>query len=442
MFKIDLSDLKRPNLRFVKTEALGGMLLIFFALLAMILANSPIKKEYHDFWEYIVSIKIHKWDISYTIHHWINDGLMTIFFLVVGLEIKREILVGELSTPKKAMMPVMAALGGMVFPIALFFLINGRGEGSEGWGIPMATDIAFSIGVLSLFGKKAPLPLKVFLTAFAIVDDLGAVLVIALFYSSNLMWSALILSAILLLILYIGNRFNVHNKSFYLIIGFFIWLLFLHSGIHATIAGVLVALMIPLNPKIKSAQFVQEIKDETEAFYQEDIEKDLTLTHKQLERIDSIEAKVNYVQSPLQSLEHRLHNFTTYFIMPLFALANAGVHLDHFGLSSFQGVALAIFIGLLIGKIVGITLFSWIAVKLNIATLPKGMNIKSLIGLSMLGGIGFTMSIFIATLSFSNEEMLNQAKIGILTASILAGLLGYFFLRYVFDAQISKKVAK
>ena len=358
---------------FFKLEAASGIVLFACAVVALVWANSPLAASYHTLWQ--VSF------VGLSLHHWMNDGLMAIFFLVVGLEIKREITQGELSSIQKASLPIAAALGGMVVPALIYIFFNQGTTGAAGWGIPMATDIAFAIGVLTLLGKRVPIALKLFLTAFAIVDDMGAVLVIALFYTAQISWLFLALGFAVLGALLILNRMGVLKSSIYLILGILIWFAFLKSGIHATVAGVLLAFVIPTQTGIK--------------------------------------------------LEHNLHPFVSFGIMPLFALANAGVSLS--GGTLFQPINLGIIAGLVIGKQVGITLFSWLAVRLGFAELPKGIRWVQIYATGWLGGIGFTMSLFIANLAFSEADLVDVAKLGILVASVLAGIAGaailYFFNR-------------
>ena len=426
--------------RFLKGITSGSALLMIATFAAVVWANVD-HHMYEHTWHDALSIDLNKFHLKMSWHHWINDGLMAIFFFVVGLEIKREFLAGELSSFKQASLPIFAAVGGMVVPILFFFMFGLDGEAKGGWGIPMATDIAFSLGILAMLGKRVPLALKVFLTALAIVDDLGAVLVIALFYGGKLQWSYLIIAGILLIILIIANLRNIQDLKLYTILGLVIWYLFLESGIdgppgsglHATIAGVLVAFTIPARPKVHIDKFLPQVKRGLEYFGK--IPKnthEIVLTDEQLHAVDEIEYAVRKVRSPLQYIEHQLHGFTGIFVLPLFALANAGVVLSagHDGGEVLSLVSFAIAVSLVFGKVIGITFFSWLAVRLGISIKPKGSSWMSFAGLGLLGGIGFTMSIFIASLAFSSAEILNQAKIGIFLGSIVAGLAGYFLLKY------------
>ncbi|MDA3952355.1 MAG: Na+/H+ antiporter NhaA, partial [Bacteroidales bacterium] len=328
--------IKQPFTRFLHFQSAGGILLILATILALIVANSGWGSLYESFFKQELTIGIESFHITETIIHWINDGLMAVFFFLVGLEIKRELLVGELSSPKKAALPIIAALGGMLVPAALFMLSVGDGLGKEGWGIPMATDIAFSLGVLSLLGKRVPLALKVFLVAFAIVDDIGAIVVIAIFYSKEIHWSLLLISAGLLALLFILNKVKIRYIPIYSIIGMIIWFLFLHSGIHATIAGVLIAFTIPSSRKINLEDFTSRMKRNLKDFEENPHTDDVALQHAQLASIDNMHSQIFKIQSPLQKLEHNLHPYVTYLIMPLFAFANAGVVLQGTGLDTFS----------------------------------------------------------------------------------------------------------
>ncbi len=426
--------------RFYKGVTSGSSLLMLATFAAVVWANL----DHHSFehvWHDKLTIDVNAFHLKMSWHHWINDGLMAIFFFVVGLEIKREFLAGELSSFKQASLPIFAAIGGMVVPIILFFSFGIKGDANSGWGIPMATDIAFSLGILSLLGKKVPLSLKVFLTALAIVDDLGAVLVIAIFYGGELQWTYLIIAAILLGILAIANFRNIQDLRLYTFLGFIIWYLFLESGVegpgsglHATIAGVLIAFTIPARPKVHVDRFLPRISDGLKHFGS--IQKnthDIVLSDEQLHAVDEIEYAVKKVRSPLQYIEHQFHGFISVFVLPIFALANAGVVLSAGpeGGEVLGTVSFAIAISLVFGKVIGITFFSWLAVRLGISIKPKGSSWLSFAGLGLLGGIGFTMSIFIASLAYAKApEILNQAKIGIFIGSIVAGFAGFFLLKY------------
>ncbi len=424
--------------RFFKGFTSGSALLMLATFVAVVWANVD-HHFYEHIWHIKLSIIVDKFNMGMSWHHWVNDGLMAIFFFVVGLEIKREFIAGELSAFKQASLPIFAAVGGMVVPIVLFFSFGLKGDANSGWGIPMATDIAFSLGILAMLGKKVPLSLKVFLTALAIVDDLGAVLVIAVFYGGELQWSYLIIAFVLLSILAIANFKNIQDLRLYTFVGFVIWYLFLESGvngpgtgIHATIAGVLIALTIPTRPKVHISKFIPRINSGIRKFI--DIPKnshDIVLTDDQIHALEEMEYAVYKVRSPLQYIEHQFHGFISVVILPVFALANAGVVLSLGGDNylGFTNVSGAIAFSLVFGKVIGITFFAWIAVRLGIAHKPKEISWLSFAGVGFLGGIGFTMSIFIASLAYS-ADLLNQAKIGIFLGSIVAGLGGYFLLKY------------
>jgi NhaA family Na+:H+ antiporter len=424
---------------FLKHYVNGGMLLMIVALLAMVVANSPLSEAYSSFWNYPVSLQIGDFNlfshhgVPMTLMAFINDALMAIFFFSVGLEIKRETLVGELSSFRQALMPIIAACGGMIIPVAIYSLMITNGAGHHGLAIPMATDIAFSLGVLSLLGKRVPLSLKIFLTAFAVVDDIGGIIVIALFYATNLEFGYLLAAAVILLMLLFANiKLEVVNKAFYIFFGIVVWYLFLQSGIHSTVAGVLVAFTIPSRPNLMIGKYIERIRENIHSFPVSEKES-ILLDNDQLESLKSIESSSDHVISPLQSMEDALQAPVNYLIMPLFAFANAGVVFSGGGNEIVGEVTYAVALGLLLGKFIGIFSFTWLAVKLKIGSLPEGMCWKNLAGVSMLGGIGFTVALFIANLSFGSKapELLNQAKLGIICGTILSGIIGYIYLSKV-----------
>ncbi len=421
-----------PIQRFILQEKSGGIVLGVSVVLALILANSPWAEIYHHFLENKLGFQWNgKSFFDFNLHHWINDGLMAVFFFVVGLELKREIIGGELSNPRQALLPIGAAFGGMLIPALIYFAFNPVGEVHRGWGIPMATDIAFALGVLYLLGSKIPLSLKVFLTALAIVDDLGAVLVIAFFYTSDISLLHLGIGAGILLAMYVGNKMGVRNVLFYAILGIGgVWTEFLLSGVHATIAAVLAAFTIPADVRIKEKTFSNYIQDYLEKFKSLDpLDQKPTLTNDQLHILEQIKNTTSAATPPLQRLEHILHPFVTFVIIPLFALANAGVSLSiDFNQLFSTHIVLGVTLGLLVGKVIGVVGFTLLLIKLKIASFPKGMNTKNLFGIGLLASIGFTMSLFITSLAFQNEEYVNQAKIGIFAASIIGGILGYWVL--------------
>lgn len=423
-------NIREPFIRFLKIESSGGIILIIATIAALIIANSSLGSTYESFWKHDFMIGTKSFNLTKPIILWINDGLMAIFFFMVGLEIKRELIAGELSTPKQAALPIIAAIGGMLVPASLFLAFNSGSVGSEGWGIPMATDIAFSLGILSLLGKRVPIALKVFLVAFAIVDDIGAVLVIAIFYSSEIHWGLLMIALALVAILFVLNFINIHYIPLYMLIGWIVWYLFLKSGIHPTIAGVLIAFSIPSSRKIQLNHFSNNIRQLLKSFSNKLSEESITLNSEQLASIDNIETQIHKVQSPLQSLEHTLHGFVTFIVMPLFAFANAGIVLQGAGLETFNGLTLSIGVSLVIGKITGIFLFSYLTVKFGLSALPDNVNWKHILGTGMLGGIGFTMSLFISNLAYENNIILiNQSKLGILIGSFVAAIIGFMYLK-------------
>ena len=427
-----IDKIVQPLQRFIQQEKSGGLLLGISVIIALILANSPLSHTYHEVLEQSFGFRWNdKTYFDYSIHHWINDGLMSIFFFVVGLELKREIIGGELSNPKKAMLPIIAAIGGMVVPALIYLLFNSAGEPHKGWGIPMATDIAFALGVLYLLGDKIPLALKVFLTALAIVDDLGAVLVIAFFYTSEINFLFLIIGMTILIMMYLGNKLGIRSIIFYAILGICgVWTTFLVSGVHATIAAVLAAFTIPADVKIKENIFISKINAYLERFKNIDpTENTPTLTNEQLHVLEKINEATLAATPPLQRLEHSMHPAVSFLIIPIFAIANAGVSLNVDIDQIFENnIAVGTALGLLVGKVLGVVGFSILFIKLKIAQIPDGMNFRNLLGLGFLASIGFTMSLFITSLAFSHEEYQTQAKIGIFAASLIGGVIGYLIL--------------
>lgn len=365
--------------RFIHDEYNSGIFLFISVLIALVWDNSSFQQSYHHLWEVSFSVGFAPWSLNEPLHIWINDGLMAVFFFVIGLELKREFIEGELSTLKKASLPLMAAVGGMLFPALIYYLINKGTDSQQGWGIPMATDIAFALVLIAMSGKHIPLAAKVFLSALAVADDLGAILVIAFFYSANLHFLPLGIALLLLLVLIGGNKSGIKHHAFYLLIGLVIWLCFFLSGIHATIAGVLVAFTIPMGTK----------------------------------------------------LEHTLHPWVAFLIMPLFALANAGMIIGaDFFTNLLNPVSIGVGLGLVAGKFTGILLFTWLMVKSGLAKLPASVSWRHITGIALLAGVGFTMSLFISNLAFDKALFVEQAKYGILTASVVAGVSGVLILRY------------
>ena len=383
---------------FVRSDSIGGIILLVCVVISLAIANSPVNESFIKFLDFEIGFENSFLHLKYPVLLWVNDGLMAIFFLLVGLEIKRELVEGELSSPKKAALPVLAAFGGAILPALIFTVFNYNRPTSAGWGIPMATDIAFAIGILSLLGNRVPASLKIFLAALAIVDDLIAILVIALFYSSGLNTTNLLIAGGLFAFMFILNRFGVKSLIAYLIPGTLMWYFVHHSGIHATVAGVLTAMTIPTN-KVAT-------------------------------------------ESSLEKLERFLTRPVNYFIMPLFAIVNTNIRIVS---SMFEGLAsdvgLGILVGLVIGKPIGITLMSWLIVKLKLGTIPTGANWWHIIGLGMLGGIGFTMSIFIALLSYDDPTIQTESKFAILLSSVIAGIAGFILLSSVNKKKLKKVVS-
>ena len=426
-----IDKIVKPIQDFLHKEASGGILLIIFTVVALVWANSPLADSYLSLWHTYITIDLGGFLLKYSLHHWINDGLMAIFFFVVGLEIKREIMVGELSSFQKASLPIAAAIGGMLFPALIYTFFNLGTEGSSGWGIPMATDIAFVVGILALLGSRVPLSLKIFVVALAIADDIGAVLVIAFFYTDQISLISLIIAAGFLLTLFIISKMGVKSLIVYTLLGIGLWLAFLKSGVHATIAGVLLAFTIPASSRTNTKSFYEENSEKLRKFHEEGEHGEDVLTNETRQTIvQKIEISCTNLLTPLQRFEHELHPWVAYFIIPVFALANAGVSLGGNFISGLtSSISIGIALGLLIGKLTGILSLSWLAVKYKLASLPEGVTWKMISGAALLAGIGFTMSLFIANLAFNSEELLNTAKIGILFGSLLSGLAGYIFLK-------------
>lgn len=416
--------------KFFKAESFSGVLLILSMLIGLIWANSSWSASYQALWQTRISFHIADFAIDKSLLLWINDGLMAIFFFVVGLEIKRELIVGELSSVQKAAFPIAAALGGMFVPAVIYLAINAGKAGESGWGIPMATDIAFALGILALLGKRAPLSLKIFLTAVAIVDDIGAVLVIALFYTNDINWISLATGGLIFIILLIINRFCVRKPLPYALLGIALWVAFLKSGVHATVAGVLLAATIPACTMINRKAYLKRTRNYLDKFEKEGIRDGNTFTtSKQRSILQAIEDGTHLVEAPLQRLEHSLHPWVAYLIMPVFALANAGVDIRGISLSALANpITIGIISGLVIGKQVGITFFAWLVTRIGLSQKTKGISWKQIYGVSMLAGIGFTMSLFISNLAFSEAALLTNAKLGILAASFFSALLGWFVL--------------
>ena len=417
-----------PFQKFVKLESLSGFLLFGATLLAMIWANSPYAHAYIALWEYKLGFTAQSFELVKPLVLWVNDGLMAIFFFLIGLEIKRELLVGELNTIKKATFPLLAAIGGMLFPLVVFLIFNSNPAADKGWGIPMATDIAFSLAILKLLGDRVPLSLKIFLTAFAIVDDLGAVLIIAIFYSEGVDWTLLIYAVVPLIFLSILTWRGIYIQALTFILGIVVWVFFLKSGIHPTIAGVLLAFTIPIRRKMDTTSFLATLSKISDKIFEYNKPESKILSEGQLKQIDNLEYLTEEYQSPLQHLEHNLHGIVAYFVMPVFALANAGIVFGG-SMKLDYSLIISIIIALVFGKLIGITFMSYLGIKLGLTELPDNVNFKQVIGVSILAGVGFTMSIFVANLAFQRPVFLDSAKVGIMIGSLIAGILGYWILR-------------
>ncbi len=421
-----------PFEEFIHHETTSGILLMLCAIVAIVVANSVFYDAYQQILGAKFAISLGPWILEKNLHHWINDGLMALFFFVVGLEIKREILAGELSDIRLASLPIVAAIGGMLVPALLYAAINLDSPGIGGWGIPMATDIAFAVGALVLLGSRIPKTLITFLVALAIVDDLGAVVVIAIFYTEQIHTNALLLAGAFFVILILFNLLGIRKPLPYFLIGLLMWVAMLKSGIHATLAGVLTALTIPATTKFNPAQFsthMRKLLDKFDLSYQPG--RGIMRNDEQRSILQTFENGIHLAETPLQRLEHSMHTPVAFLIIPIFALANAGIPIELSGIGEVMTdpITIGIMFGLILGKFLGIAGFSWIAIKMGIAQLPQGVNFSQIIGVALLAGIGFTMSIFIAELAFTNDaSMLLMAKTGILFASLLAGILGVICL--------------
>ena len=427
-----------PFQQFFQTGSAGGIVLLACTAVALGWANSPWADSYFHLWEQYFTVGFEGARMRLSLHHWINDGLMVIFFFLVGLEIKREMLVGELASLRQATLPIAAALGGMIVPALIFAAFNAGTPGVAGWGIPMATDIAFALGVLALLGPGIPLALKVFLAALAIVDDIGAVLVIALFYTDAISVAHLIAAGGLMLLLVACNRLLIRHTLVYVVLGVLLWLAVLGSGVHATVAGVLLAMMVPTRTRIDEDEFLVRAEEAVGAFAAaSDPElRSVISNNAQQEALHTLEGSVDEVQSPLMKFEHALHAPVAFVIMPLFALSNAGVRLDAGMLASVSWrVVAGVVLGLIVGKTVGITLLSWAAVRAGLAAKPMGVSWASVHGVAWLGAIGFTMSLFVANLAYGPGALLDSAKIGVIAASVVAGVAGYLLLRRMMPAH-------
>ncbi len=424
----------RPVRAFAAYRLSGALTLMAAGLIGVIWANSRYAREYLHLLDLEIAVVFGDEKISEHALHWINDGLMGIFFFLVGLEIKREVLAGELSTLRKAALPGVAAVGGMLVPALAYAWLNPTGDGSSGWGIPMATDIAFALGVLALLGDRCPLGLRVFLTALAIVDDIGAVLVIAIFYTDGIALTSLGIGATLWCLAVLFNVLHVRHPLAYLAVGLMMWLAFLESGVHATIATLLMAFTIPSRTNLDGARFLDTLTVHMNRLRELGLPNRLAMnTPAQQEVMSEMNHVIDHASAPLLRIEHAVTPVATFLVLPLFALANAGVTLDadaSLAQAFAEPVTLGIVFGLFFGKQLGITAFAWLAVRLGLAELPQGVRFSQVWGVSILGGVGFTMALFIAGLAFPDRHMLDAAKLGILAASLLSGVFGYFVLRF------------
>jgi NhaA family Na+:H+ antiporter len=427
-----LRALVRPFQAFLRTESSGGLALMATTVMAMAWANSRWAAAYHQIFDTLITLRAGRFGAAWPAQHWVNEALMTVFFLVVGMEIKRELAVGELASVRRALLPALAALGGMIVPALLYLVFNLHGEGRSGWGTPMATDIAFALGCLSLLGKRVPHSLSVLLTALAIFDDLGAILVIALFYGGTMDPGWLAISLLLGLVLGSMNALGARSPGPYLAVGALLWVALLHAGIHPTLAGVVLGLAIPVTPSLTPSEALEELEHDVEELRQA-VRADGEQGHAALA---SIERKVELAQAPLDRLQHQLHPWVALGIVPFFALANAGVHVAGTSLSGSAGrVALGVAVGLFIGKPLGVTLAVLLAVKTGLCPRPAGASWAQIGGIAALAGIGFTMSVFVAGLAFPTDQpLVDAAKVGVLGASCLSAVIGMLILRFARSA--------
>ena len=439
----------KPLRRFAIQKPNASLLLFAATIIAMVLANSPWADRYHQLLAFPIDLQAGQF--NFFAHHgetmsmlaFVNDALMAVFFFVIGLEIKQEVLIGELSSVRKALLPIIAACGGMIVPVLFYMLVCNTLPEVNGAAIPMATDIAFALAVLGLLGKRVPLSMRIFLTALAVVDDIGGIIIIALFYSGHIAFEPLLISLIVLALLYVGGKFRVHNRLFFYIGGFIVWLLFLESGIHPTIAGVLIAFTVPARPVVKLDDFTCDMTgylnmlDYTEVRQSRKAE---VLTPTQIQVLNNIHTLADKTISPLQTIADKLHPLVNYVILPLFAFVNAGVTFGDIQPQTLVNVPLAVFVGLFVGKTLGIFSFSYLFACTPFASMPTGMSKRNLFGVSMLGGIGFTVALFIANLSFDGStavgaDLLNKAKLGVFTGSFISGLCGYLVLKWVLPKE-------
>jgi NhaA family Na+:H+ antiporter len=416
--------------RFLHSEVAGSVVLLACTVVAVVWANSPAADSYQDLVHTYIGVSWGEHAFKLSLQHWVNDFLMVVFFFVVGLEIKRELVLGELSSFRQAILPVTAAVGGMLVPAAIYLMFNASGKGQAGWGIPMATDIAFALGILAVFGKRVPLGLKVFLTALAIADDMGAVLVIALFYTETVNLSALMVAAVFLFLLFAASRAHVRRIEVYALLVLGVWLAVFASGVHATVAGILVAMVVPVRARMDPHRFVETVKASWKTLEGSTLTQESMVSNSdQYEALRTIDLAASDMLPPGLVLERYLHLGQAFFILPLFAFFNAGVGIDGDIFETLANpISLGIVLGLVLGKQIGVFLFSWLAIKTGRAALPSGVTWAQVWGASCLAGVGFTMSLFISELAFNDPDLVSEAKIGILVASLVAGVLGYLVL--------------
>ncbi|HXX80147.1 MAG TPA: Na+/H+ antiporter NhaA [Thermodesulfovibrionales bacterium] len=423
--------MKNAFLRFLESEVAGSVVLLGCTITAMAWANSPWAGLYQKLIHQKIGVSWEGLVFSLSLQHWVNDALMAVFFFVVGLEIKRQLRIGHLSSLKKTILPVTAAAGGMLIPAVIFLFLNPAGEAARGWGVPVATDIAFALGILSLLGRRVPISLKVFLTALAIADDIGAVLVIAFFYTEKIRWTALAVAGILMFLLHRAVRIRMFRSKTYAILIMGIWVAVFASGIHASIAGILVALIVPVRSRFEPKEFIAFAREKILEIESKEMTRESMLLHEdQLEPIIELHSATTALKPVGISLEHYLHSFQAFLVLPVFALCNAGVTLGSDLTETLtHPVSLGIILGLFLGKQIGVTLFSWAVIKAGFADMPMRVMWSQIYGVSCLAGVGFTMSLFVSDLAFKTASCTDEAKIGILVASLISGIVGYLFLQ-------------
>ena len=417
--------------QFFHWEAAGSIVLLAATMVALVWANSPWADSYYKLTKTYLGISLGDHSFKMSLQHWVNDALMVVFFFVVGLEIKREMVLGHLSSMKQAIVPVMAAVGGMVVPATIYIALNFGGAGSHGWGIPMATDIAFALGILALFGSRAPITLKIFLTALAIADDLGAVLVIALFYTDEIRITPLVIAAVFLFLMTLASKAGVRRIGVWTTLILGVWIAVFASGIHATVAGILVALMVPVRSRVNPKKFFAAVDKNISLLKESDMTEDSMVDDEpQMVALEELYRTTGAMAPSGPYLERYLHLPQAFIVLPLFALFNAGVPLGEGVLETISNsISMGIILGLVVGKQIGILLFSWLAIRFSGAGMPEGVSWSQIWGVSCLAGVGFTMSLFVSELAFKDPELVTEAKLGILVASLIAGILGYVLLQ-------------